>query len=151
MHMHNLSCLKLSTHQKFNQRENICWDVLWFLPVKNQRSWYDFLINGRFSVGSSDRHNIGSHRCNLIYLVCSCTHGQGLSIWKPQFSWNFLLREGLRNVLLWLLAEARVVFFENLSRAVEFSCQPVSQLNTTYQRKCWVLSNNILSYTEFRN
>ena len=37
---------------------------------KTKRSWYDFLINGRFSVGSSDRHNIGSHRSNLIYLVC---------------------------------------------------------------------------------
>ena len=26
--MHNLSCLKLTTQQKFNQRENIRWDVL---------------------------------------------------------------------------------------------------------------------------
>ena len=53
-----------------------------------QRSWYDFLTNGRFSVGSSDDHKGTSHRCNLIYSVCSCTHRQGQSIGKCQLTLN---------------------------------------------------------------
>ena len=60
------------------------------------------LINGRFSVGSSDRHNIGSHRGYLIYLVCYCTNEQGQSIGNPQstfmvsFSTSFSEREGFK-------------------------------------------------------
>ena len=62
----------------------------------------DFLINGRFSVGSSDRHNIGSHRCNLIYLVCYCTNEQGQSMGNPQLTFrvssstSFSEREGFK-------------------------------------------------------
>ena len=62
----------------------------------------DFLINGRFSVGSSDRHNVGSHRCNLICLVCYCTNEQGQSIGNPQLtirvssSTSFSEREGFK-------------------------------------------------------
>ena len=65
----------------------------------SKRSSYDFLINGRFSVGSSDRHNIGSHRCNL---VCYCTNEQGQSIGNPQSTFrvssstSFSEREGFK-------------------------------------------------------
>ena len=60
------------------------------------------MINGRFSVSSSDRHNIGSHRCNLIYLVCYCTNEQGQGIGNPQLTFrvssstSFSEREGLK-------------------------------------------------------
>ena len=47
-------------------------------------------LNGRFSVGSSDRPNIGSHRSNLIYLVCYCTNEHGQSIGNPQLIFRVL-------------------------------------------------------------
>ena len=73
------------------------------------------MINGRFSIGSSDRHNIGSHRCNLIYLVGYCTNEQGQSIGHPQLTFRvssstlFSEREGLKKekVKLRLLAMVR--------------------------------------------
>ena len=37
------------------------------------RSCYDFLINSLFSVGSSDGHNGGSHRCYLKYRPSGCS------------------------------------------------------------------------------
>ena len=42
--------------------------------------------------------NGGSHRCNLIYLVCYCTNEQGQSIGNPQVSssTSFSEREGFK-------------------------------------------------------
>ena len=59
-------------------------------------------MNDRFTVGSSDRHNIGSHRSNLIYLVCYCNKEQGQSIGNPQLTFgvssstSFSEREGFK-------------------------------------------------------
>ena len=39
----------------------------------------------------------------------------------------------------------RVAFYKNLSCISEFSCKPVSLIDTAYRHKLWVLSNNLVS------
>ena len=53
--------LQISLQPNIRSSWNFYGGQLISCELKFQRSWYDFLINGRFSVGSSDRHNIGSH------------------------------------------------------------------------------------------
>ena len=50
-----------------------------------------------------------------------------------------------------IIVMLRVAFYGNLSRIARFSCQPVSHIDTPYQHKRWVLSNNLVSYTMHRN
>ena len=105
-HSHNILCAWLSHAHVYVAMS--CARILYTNTQSGiERSWYDFLINGRFSVGSSDRHNIGSHRCNLIYLVCYCTNEQGQSMGNPQLTFrvssstSFSEREGFKKKKKW--------------------------------------------------
>ena len=51
-----------------------------------KRSWYDFLMTDRFSVGSSDRHNIGSHPVQFDIFGLLLYQWTGARHWKPSIN-----------------------------------------------------------------
>ena len=72
---------------------SVCWDVL------TQRSWYDFLMNDRFSFGSSDRHDIGSHPVQFDIFGLLLDQWTGARHWKPSINlqgiiFNFIFWKG---------------------------------------------------------